>query len=477
MNGSSNTSRSSKVSVVSLALALAACAVDQRADVEVWRSEVALGEPVPFEPGQPLALSQAVRLANDANERIAIEGEGFLQAVIARARITAEYLPQVDLVPTFTFRKETDSGTDFLDDATLLDVPVRTQLTVFDGFQRWHRASAVDLTIEERRSLLLDLRETVVLEVVLAYYRVLRAEERVRVLEASLAIQEQRVRETAARQRIGTARTLDVLQTEAQASNTRLELIEARDDIRGGRHALELLTGVDVSECSLHDDFVLPAERPGVDALLAVAQERRQDLRASALGAEAAREEVEVAFGQYYPQVGVSLDWFLARDSLPTERAWNGILALGLPLFAGGRIHADVRAAWSVFRQQVLRYSLLRREIQRDLAVAVDQVVRLDRRLAELATQVRAAGDALRQAEAAYRVGLATNLDRVTAQSVLLQAQLDVVEAELDRKVAWLGMLRITGALTAGTVDVPVPPPPPPRPVPESPFVRVPPES
>jgi outer membrane protein len=463
--------------VVSLVLLLAACAVDQEGDVATWRNEVALGEAPVFEPGQPLALKEAVRLANDQNEVIAIQGEDFLQAVIARARITAEYLPTVDVVPTFTFRKETNTGTAFLDDATLLDVPVRTQLTVFDGFRREHGVNAAELTAEQRRRLLLDLRETVVLEVVQAYYRVLRAEKRVTVLEDSLAIQEQRVRETAARQRIGTARTLDVLQTQAQASTTRLDLIEARDDIRGGRHALALLTGVDVAESELHDDFALPDDRPTVEALLEVARRDRQDLQAASLAAQASREAVEVVFGQYYPQVNVSLDWFLARDSLPTERAWNGILSLAMPLFSGGRIHAEVRAAWSVFRQDVLRYSLLRREIHRDLADAVDQVARLDQRLAELATQVQATSDALRQAEAAYRVGLATNLDRVTAQSVLLRAQLDVAEAEIDRKVAWLATLRITGALTAGTVDVPVPPPPPPQPVPESPFVHVPVES
>jgi outer membrane protein TolC len=170
----------------------------------------------------------------------------------------------------------------------------------------------------------------------------------------------------------------------------------------------------------------------------------------------------------------VSLDYFLSRDSLPTDRDWNGILSLQMPLFAAGRIDAEVREAWSQFRQEVLRYSLLRRTIQRDLATAIDDLATLEARLVELRVQTAANAAALRQAEAGTRIGLATNLDLLTAQDQLQRSEIDVVEGELQRKEGWLQTLRVTGALTEGTVDVPVPPPPPPRAVPESPFVRLP---
>lgn len=453
---------------------LPACATDQQADVDAWRQQVALGE-APLHPaGAPLPLATAVRLANDQNETIAIGGEDFVQACVARARVTASFFPEVDFSPTYIFREKAASGVKFLDSSSLLDVPVHTQLSLFEGFRDQNRASAADLTVEQRRSLLLDLRETVVLEVVQAYYRVLRAEERAAVLERSLAVQQQRVREITARERIGTARALDRTQAEAQASRTTLDLITARNDARTGREALCLLTGTDVRSCPLHDDLVLPAGEPVASALLALAEQRRQDLRAAALAAEAARARVEVAFGQYYPSIGVSLDYFLARDSLPTDRDWTGLLTLHLPLFSGGRIAADVRQEWSSFRQEVSRYSLLRRTIRRDLAVALDQFATLGLRLEELRRQSAADAEALRQAEAGARAGLSTNLDLILAQFQLQRGQVDVVEAELQRKVAWLETLRVTGALTAGTVDVPVPPPPAPRPAPASPFVRQP---
>lgn len=453
---------------------LAACATDQQADVDAWRAEVALGALPEFATGAPLSLPTAVRLANEQNERIAIGGENFLQAFTTRARVTAGFFPEVSAGVDYTLRERASSGVAFLDQSSLLDVPLRTRATLFDGFRNANRRNAAELTIAERRALLLDLRETVVLEVVQAYYRVLRAERRSAVLANSLALQEQRLRESTARQRIGTGRELDRAQAQAAAARTRVQLIDAGNDARTGREALRLLTGADVRASPLRDEFALPDTVPSEAALLLLAERNRQDLQAVALAAEAARARVEVAFGQYYPSVGVNFDYFLSRETLPTDRDWNGLLAVSLPLFSAGRIAADVQEAWSQFRQQVLQYSLLRRTIRRDLATALDSYATLAQRLVELRQQVAADAQALRLAEAGERLGRATNLERLVAQDQLRQSELDVAEAELQRKVAWLQTLRVTGALTAGTVDVPVPPPPEPRPVPESPFVRVP---
>lgn len=450
---------------------LAACATDQQRDVDAWREQVALGPAPQWTPGTPLSLATAVRLAVAGNERLGIGGEDFVQACAARARIGAGFLPSADLAPNYTFRDKSDSGVKFLDQTSLLDVPVRAQFTLFEGFRNNARATAASLTVEQKQAILRELRETVVLEVVQAYYRVLRAERRQALFAASLAVQEQRQREIVARERLGTARALDRSSVEAQLARIRVDRITAESDAVAGRAALSQLLAADASGCPLQDDFVLPADRPNVDALFAVAEARRQDLRAAALAAEVARARVEVAFGQYYPSIGVNLDWFVYRESLPTDRDWTGLLTLNLPLFAGGRIAADVQEAWSVFRQEVLRYSLLRRQIRNDLVAAVDKLGTFDRRLQELRTQVAADTAAAQQAAAGRRHGLATELERITAEDQQRRGENDVAEGELLRKVAWFELLRDTGALTAGAVDVQVPPTPPPRPAPQSPFV------
>lgn len=467
------TSPRTRAAIATAAL-FAACATDQAADVATWRREVTLGDAPAFESGAPLTLAAAIRLANEANERIGLGGEDFLQAVIGRARINANFLPSVDLAASYTWRQRTATGIPFLDNPTLLDVPVHTELTLFDGWRDHYQADAASLTIEQRRSLLLDLRETVVLEVVQAYYRTLRAERRTATFAQAIATAQQRVADAAARERFGTGTALDRAIAQSASAGRTLDHIAASSDVKGGRTALSLLTGVDVSASPLTDGFVLPAERPAIDALLVLAHDHRQDLRAAALGAEAARSRVEVAFGQYYPSIGVSLDWFITRDSLPVQRDWSSFLTLNLPLFSGGRIAADVAEAWSLFRQEVLRYSLLRREIAADLALAIDALAAADQRLLELQRQVAADTEVLARARAGVRVGLVTAFDLQSSDDQLRNSTTAANEAEFVCKTAWLEVLRVCGALTAGSVDVAVPPPPPPRPAPTSPFVHTP---
>src|SRR5687767_12579439 len=93
--------------------ATSGCAVDQKKEVaryeEVLRANL-LAQEKEFTPGEPLTLRQALDLANRQNERLAIEGENYLQALIERKRAAAAFLPTVSLVPTYSFRETVDTG-------------------------------------------------------------------------------------------------------------------------------------------------------------------------------------------------------------------------------------------------------------------------------------------------------------------------------------------------------------------------------
>ncbi len=459
---------------VSLLLMACGCTTNQADDVAQYRDALNLGELPQFQTGDPLPLQTAVLLTNAANERLSIEGENYLQAIIDRKRSVAGFLPTVDLLPSFTFRDATATSFPGLSEKTLLDAPVSARATLFDGFRNVNRLKASDLAIEERFWLLLDVRESLLLDVCKAYYRVLRAEQLATVLENSVAVQQERVRDMRSRQRVGVARPLDVAQTEAQLSETRVLLVNARNAVRTGRAALAFLTGADVKTSALTDGFQLPDRPRTVDELMTVALAQRQDLAAAAAAAERSRREVDVAIGQYAPSVALNLDYFLARDTFPDDLDWTGLLVANIPIFSAGRIQADVREAWSRFRQTVLGYSLLRRQIRQDVEVALEDVRASILRMAELREQLRAAQEALRQAESAYKAGLGTNLERITAQDQVLNAELLLASEEYDQKVFYLAAYRAAGAVTTGTSKRLSSPTPRARPAPESAFVQLP---
>lgn len=460
-------------------LSLAGCAVDQAAEVSQYRALIEAG-PLPDRgPSQPLTLAEALLLANHFNETLSIEGERYLQALIERRRRAAALLPTLDLFGSLTFREQAgrsspDSSSNN-SETLLFDGGLRAQYSLLTGLTDFRAAQSADLTIEQRHYLLLDAREVLLLETARAYYAVLIAERLIQVLESSLAVQEERLRDIRGRHHVGFARPLDVAQIEAQASDTRVALLDARNDADRARAALSFLTGLETADLPLTDGFDPAETTPSLDDLERLALDMRQDVAAAAARAAAARVDVDAAIGQYYPTIGVNLDFFLTRDSTPTDRDWTSLLTVNLPLFAAGRIDADVRAAWSRFREAVLNHSLLARQARRDVRIAHADLRATHARLAETAKQVAAAAEALRQAEAAFDVGLGTNLERVTAQDDLLAAQLRAAREEFNVKIAELALHRAAGTLFDRFLNPADPAPlPPRRPVPDSPFITKP---
>ena len=444
---------------------VAGCAVDQKKEVATYRKVVDIPTAVPatdFTSGQPLTLQRALLLANASNEQLSIEGENYLQSLIERRRAVAAFLPTVSLAPRYVFRERTASGGGGDEDERggssqehrTFDLPVGTTANVFNGFSDVARLRSARLTVEERRALLLDLQEQVLLDVAQVYYQVLRSEESVRVLENSLQVQEARLRDVRGRQEAGVVRPLDVAQVEAQASQTRVSLYAARSDVVNGRSVLAFVTATNVADSPLVEEFEAPAVTETRDDLQALGADRRHDLQAAVAATKAARQLVRAAFGQYYPSLTVDLNVFLYRESTPSDRDWEGLLRANIPLFSAGLIEADVRTAWSEFRQASLNESLTRRRVVQDVDVARQDFVATARRLAEAQTQLRAAEQAFVQADRSNAIGLATNLERLIAQDQLLAAQLQFVSQQFARKVAYLNLLRATGSLRSALEEM-----------------------
>src|SRR5881396_2534681 len=123
-------------------LSINGCKVDQEKEVSTYRQVLERGTGPATRPaeGQPLTLREALRLANWHNERLALEGENYLQALIAKDRAFAAFLPTISLAPTYFAHdktSKTSSGTSGAVTSSAqrhrLDVPVNGQMNLFNG--------------------------------------------------------------------------------------------------------------------------------------------------------------------------------------------------------------------------------------------------------------------------------------------------------------------------------------------------------
>lgn len=435
----------SAVLLLTAVLAALGCTPREAKEIGIYRDllDAGLDRGRLADEKSPVDVAASMALASVGSEALAIEGETYLQSIIDRRRAAATFLPTISLAPSYTWSD--DRGTTNRDSEGI-NTPLELGMAV-NPVRDVAAVRASGATIEERRALLLDFQDTLLLDVARTHYGVILAERAVVVLENSLRVQDERVNDAKVRLDAGLIGPLDVSLSEAQAAQTSAGLIEARTRVHTGRSVLEFLTVAPMADRPILDALSVPTVAPDIEGLLAEAETGRQDLEAAARRVDAAGLDVQSAYGQYFPSISLNLQYFLQRGTDPADLQWATLIQASLPLFSAGVIEADVRTALSRLRQAKLEYSQVRRAVRRDIEVAMENLRSSFERTERFRVQVRSAGDALEQAEGLYRAGLSTNLERLIAQDRLLTAQLELVTAELDTKVFYLDLLRTTGTL------------------------------
>jgi outer membrane protein TolC len=443
------------------AVAICGCTVDHAKEVATWRQVLDAKMPAPVEslpPQEVLTLNQALAMANRQNERLALTGEDYLQALIDKDRAVAAFLPSISIKPAYTrLQKFTMPGPFagvFPNPTT--DVPVHAELNVFNGFRDLANIERAEVIGKYRRAVLLDLQASILADTATVYYQILTLERQSGVLANSVKVQEDRVADMRAKLKAGVARPLDVAQTEAEAAATRTSLIDARRNLANARAGLAFLIGVPAVPNPLADGFEIPAVG-SLEELQKQAAADRPDLAAAHALFAAAKKGLKVALGAYLPSVKVDFDYFLSKESFPPMSHWIfGVLA-DQPIFDGGRIHANVRTAYSLVRQARQYESLTERQVAEQVTVAYENLESSGRRIGDLETEVAAARQAYELAGQSYDVGLATNLERLVAQDRLLEAELQLAAERLNRKILYFRLAEAVGRLVQDVAAKPQP--------------------
>jgi outer membrane protein TolC len=435
-------------SAVLAALLAVGCTVDNAKETATWRRH--LDEHVPpapaLEPGQVLTLQQALAMANARSEQLALSGENYLQSLIDKDRAVSALLPSISLAPMHVNMQKFSAPPQVLQLFPIRYTDVPVQLAAQFSATDVAKVARAEVIAQYQLAVLLGTQSDILVKTGQVYYQCLQLEAQIRVLENSVKVQAARVRDMEDKAKAGIVRPLDVAQTQANAAGTRASLVDARNRLVTAHTALAFLVAVPSLENPLSDTLQVPAVPPLEDVQKAAA-EHRQDLLAARALLSAAERGLSAAVAEYYPSVSVNFDEWLTRQSFPPDSRWFFSVGVYLPIFSGGRIHADVRTAYSLLRQAKEYLSLTGRQVAQDVEVAYSNLQSSDLRLLEYRTEVQAAREAFALANQAYDAGVATYLERLIAQDSLLMAELQLTAEEFNRKILYLQLTRQAGLL------------------------------
>jgi NodT family efflux transporter outer membrane factor (OMF) lipoprotein len=190
---------------------------------------------------------------------------------------------------------------------------------------------------------------------------------------------------------------------------------------------------------------------PGLPASLAVnLLGRRPDITAARLMAEAQAHRIDQAKAGFYPNVNLSA--FLGFQSLGLDMLARRSSAIGgvgpavyLPIFTAGRLEGQLRGTAAAYDAAVATYNGAVTRALREVADVGLSRRALTGELAKGEAAAQAAGEARQVAAERYRGGLATYLEVLYAEDVLLDVQRSLVNLQSRALTLDVALKRVLG--------------------------------
>jgi len=322
-------------------------------------------------------LQELIRTALRQNYDLQLAAERInaarAQVAISRSRL----FPQVQGNSDFSGGKEHNFQTksNFL----LLTADAAFQLDFFGRLRRATEASRAELLATE------DARQTVILTLVSdvagAYFALLQLDLQLEITRETVKTQQDSVKLTNLRVEHGVATRLDVLQAQQVLDSANAQIPDLERRIAQEENAISILLGNYPQAVPRGRPLVeqpLPPEvPPGMPSSLI---ERRPDIREAEQVLVSANAQIGVAKAQFFPQIaltgsgGGSFGRSSAFSSLMSSQVgiWSYGAQMSQPIFTGGALRGNLRAAESQHQQALISY---RQTIQRAFGDVSDALI------------------------------------------------------------------------------------------------------
>jgi outer membrane protein TolC len=298
-----------------------------------------------------------------------------------------------------------------------------------------------------------NARELVVLAVGNSYLVALSGAARVTTAQADVTTAQALYDKAADQQKAGVIPAIDTLRAHVELQSRQQDLIVARNDYAKQKLTLGRVIGLPPGQ-----EFSLTTAAPyeplatlPLEQDLQRAYASRPDYLAAAQQVRSAEEFRRAAAAEYYPSLDIGGNYGVAGIRPGSS---HGVFEVGatlnIPIFAGGRTHADVLEAESSLRQSRQQLEDLRGQIdyeirsaRLDLNSAAEQV-EVARSSVDLAQQT------LDQARDRFTAGVTDNLEVVQAQDALASANDTYISALYAHNLAKISLAKAVGFAEEG---------------------------
>ena len=287
------------------------------------------------------------------------------------------------------------------------------------------------------------------LAVAASFYDVLKAQKALAIADANLERLKKYHHFVETRVKVGELTKTALLRAQGELSGAQADQLKASNGVQLTRAALIRLTGVE-EDFSLTDEPTSSSEVCEWDSLRQASQER-SDIKSFDMQTRMAGQQVKYARGAFWPSVGLfaiynRVDQEPMTSTFNDENIFGGV-SLTFPFFEGGLRMAEYKEAVAKERQARLAFDDLKKNVDIELKSACLDLDTLKGSLKFLEDQQAFAKDNYNAVMKQFENGLATSLDVMDANTLLLTTEKNVTEALYSYQMVYLKVKKSSGTL------------------------------
>ncbi len=335
------------------------------------------------------------------------------------------------------------------------DMRASASMKVFDwkAIQKYRAATSSESVAKLN---LKDARELVVLATGNVYLEAIAGAARVETAQAQVATAKALYDKAVAQQQAGVSPAIDTLRAQVQYQTRQQQLIAATNDFAKQKLVLARVIGLAPGQ-----EFTLtehapyePFPMPDLDESLRRAYSLRSDYKAAQSRLAAAQFEYSGARAGYYPSLSFGANYgeigAVPSSVLPT---FGVVGTLNIPVFEGGKVHADVLKAEATLRQAEAYLADVRGLIDQDVRNALLDLKSSSDQVEVAQSSVNLAEQALTQSQDRFSAGVTDNLEVVQAQEAVAAAHESLISSLYLHNLAKVSYARAIGRAEEGVLE------------------------
>lgn len=409
-----------------------------------------------------LTLEQAVKIALENNNGIAVSQNSAEMAKNAAKPGNAGLLPKVDLQGGYTYSNN-NTDLEFAGgipptsnkgaETTLLNGSIGASYLLFDGLGVIYNYKKLkemgDLGETQSRLAI----ESTLLQVMNLYYNIARAQQNLIVAREALKVSTERYERAAARNEYGGLKIL-MLNAKVDLNTDSSNVLNLKMNLANLKHALNALMGRAAdTEFSVSKDVSID-ETIAIETMRQKARENNAAILVAAHNLYIAETDLKMARSTQYPRLAASASYGYSRQESEagivlsnTQLGFSGGITLSYNLFDGRKKHIQIQNAKLAIENNKERQEEASLNVERDLFNAWEKFTQYRQLLNLLDENLETAKLNFDRTKELFNVGQVNGTQFREAQLNLLRLESSINDTRFSAKLAEVELTTLSGGL------------------------------